>query len=97
MHETNQPVKEIRDLFQNYKIAPVLGSRRSEKGDLIISFLEKINPARKESGYKELTFAGMISLLKRRHIDTEEKMYRLYQECSRAKVFASMFWYKIRL
>lgn len=65
-------------------------SRRSEKGDLIDTFLLKINEARVKDGFKKVSFGRMAKLLK------GQDLYPFLKECERAKNFSKYFWFKIK-
>lgn len=81
-------MKNIKELLN--KKLEVKKSRRSEKGDLVDTFLSKLNPPRIKDGYSKLTFGRMAKLLKGKDI------YPLFKECEKAKDFSKYFWYKIK-
>jgi len=83
----------IKDLFQNYRIAePVKKSgRRSERGDLIVEFTEKINSERGER--KHFTVSSMAYMLS---IYKTGDLYDLLKKCNSAKSFTACFWYFVK-
>lgn len=88
-------VKEIKDLFSNYRIAST-STRRSERGDLLISFLEELNPPRVQAGYKPLLISYLSWKFSSVKMSTPE-IYRFYKDCTRAKNFGSFFWFKFKI
>lgn len=76
-------------LLQNYTFTPVK-SRRSERGDLLDYFLEKINLSRVGTNFKPMTKSGMAYLLS---VYTTEQLYHLRFKCDKASNFAKCFWW----
>jgi hypothetical protein len=77
-------------LFTEYKI-PTVKSRRSERSDLLQSFVDTINAGRVGTKYKPLTIPYIGHLLS---IYSTSDLYILKQKCDRAKNFsATFFWY----
>ena len=66
----------------------------SQRGEMIDRFLEKLNPPRRASGYKELTPAGLNRLIS--HIPTEQ-LYPFFRDCERARNFSKYFFWSIRV
>lgn len=92
----NQPVKEIKDLFSNYRIAVPSTGRHSERGDLITKFLEALNPPRLEIGLKPLSPAYISWKFASVKMGVDQ-IYRFYKDCERAKNFSSYFWYAFKI
>jgi hypothetical protein len=53
-------VKSTAQLFSDYKVVPVK-SRRSERGDLVEYFWQRINVERKKGGLKEFALSAVVS------------------------------------
>lgn len=87
-------MQNIKDLFSNTRILTVSKSRRTERGDLITSFTEKLNKDREGTKYKPLKVPFVASLLSKVSVFN---LYRLHKECEEAKNFSSLFWYKVNL
>jgi hypothetical protein len=88
-----ETVKPIADLFgSRYNFQPVK-SHRSERGDLLDFFTEKINAGRVGTKYPPITKSSMGNLLS---IYSTEDLYHLRIRCERAKNFTATFWYFCR-
>lgn len=73
----------------------IVKSRRTEYGDQLNLFLEKLNPGRVETGRSPLTHARLARTLKRGKIPPSF-LYAFYQECNNARNFASYFWWRVK-
>ena len=85
-------MKTTLELFTDYTI-PMIRSRRSERGDLIQSFLSTINAGRINTKYKPLTIPYIGHLLS---IYSTSDLYILKQKCDRAKNFSATFFYFVK-
>lgn len=92
----DRPVVSINSLFSKYQGVfnePLeTKSRRTERGDLIEQFLNKLNPDRARVGLKPLSFAFISKFFKDRNMDTHE-IYCFYKDCERAAHFSKYFWW----
>jgi hypothetical protein len=87
-------MKNIKDLFDKDRIfVPTKKSRRTERGDLVTAFTERLNKDRQGTKYKPLTIAYVASLLSKMRVFD---LYRFHKECEQANNFSSLFWYKIK-
>lgn len=84
-------LKTAGQLFTGYKVSTVK-SRRSERGDLIDVFYERMNAERKRQGYKEWTKSSVAYFLS---IYTTQQLYFLRMKCENAKNFGATFNYFI--
>lgn len=84
----------MNSLLNNYTFE-ITSSRRTERGDLIDGFLEKLNPSRIENGYKPLRFALLSKMFSERRMD-KHQIYAFYKDCERAKNFSSYFWWALK-
>jgi hypothetical protein len=84
-------MQQIKDLFNNVRIAPTK-SRRTERGDLITEFAERLN-AERSAPYKPLSISYVAYLLS--HIKVSE-LYLLLKKCNEAKSFTALFWYYVK-
>jgi len=82
---------EIGTLLQGYNI-PLIKSHRTERGDLISYFAEKMNASRNSAGYKELTIKAWACKLS---IFNTEQLYHLRMKCDQAKNFGACFNYYV--
>lgn len=83
-------IKTTRDLFANYRIVSTK-TRRSERGDLITTFTERLNQERIGTKYPPLTIervAHLLSIYK----DTGD-LHVLLKKCNEAKHFSKCFWW----
>lgn len=76
----------VKDLFSNYRIVPVK-SRRSERGDLITEFTERINAERGDR--KLFTISTMSYFLS---VFKTPDLYVLLNKCNHANSFTACFW-----
>jgi hypothetical protein len=74
-------MEKAATLFAKYQKAP-RKRRRSERGDLIETFLLRLNPSRKAKGYPPLTYGRLAYLLT--GIPTKD-LYALLSKCSDAE------------
>ncbi|HET8581034.1 MAG TPA: hypothetical protein VFL98_01030 [Candidatus Paceibacterota bacterium] len=65
---------------------------RTERGELMRYFLERLNPERIADGYPPMTMSRMGKLLEK--IPTKD-LYYLKRVCDDAKHFAKKFWWEI--
>ena len=82
-------MKTTAQLFNGYAIQ-TKKSHRTERGDLISFFSEKINPDRVKAGYGEISMSRLAHLLS---IYSTENLYQLRMKCERAKNFGACFNY----
>ncbi len=81
-------MKQIADLFGTYHLAPDTKSHRTERGDLITEFTEKLNQDR--VGRKPLAVSAVAYLLSPYSVSD---LYLLLRKCNEAKSFGALFWY----
>jgi hypothetical protein len=81
-------MQQIKDLFNNTRILSVK-SRRTERGDLITAFTERLNQERGDS-YKPLTIQRVSYLLS---VYKTGDLYYFLDKCNKAKNFSKCFWY----
>lgn len=81
-------MQTIKDLFNNYRIATPIKTRRTERGDLVTEFAERLNAERGER--KPLTISGVAFLLSPFNVSD---LYLLLKKCNEAKSFSACFWY----
>ena len=84
-------IKTTKDLFNNYRIVSTK-THRSERGDLITSFTERINQERLGTNYKQLTLNYVANLLS---VYKTGDLYVLFKKCSEAKHFSKTFWWYV--
>lgn len=77
----------VKDLFNNFRLAPI-SSRRTERGDLITEFCERVNSERGDR--KPLTIGGVAYLLSPFNV---ADLYTMLKKCNEAKSFTATFWY----
>lgn len=82
-------MQQVKDLFGYIRIAPK--SRRTERGDLVTEFTERLNSNR--GAYKPLTVSYIAFLLS--HINVSD-LYLLLKKCNEAKSFSALFWYYVK-
>lgn len=82
-------IKTTKDLFSNYRIVSTK-TKRSERGDLITSFTERINQERIGTAYKPLTLSYIANLLS---VYKTGDLYVLLRKCNEAKSFSKCFWF----
>ncbi|MGV8131111.1 MAG: hypothetical protein ACP5N7_03350 [Candidatus Pacearchaeota archaeon] len=85
-------IKTTKDLFSNYRIVSTK-TKRSERGDLITSFTERINQERIGTAYKPLRLSYIANLLS---VYKTGDLYVLLKKCGEAKSFSKCFWYFAR-
>lgn len=83
-------MNSVKDLFDNYRLVPVK-SRRTERGDLITEFAERVNAERGER--KPLTVAGIGYMLSPFNVSD---LYVLLKKCQDAKSFSACFWHFVK-
>ncbi|MBI5003592.1 hypothetical protein HZC00_00650 [Candidatus Kaiserbacteria bacterium] len=66
--------------------------RRTERGELMKYFCDRINPSRMQEGLPKVTMSRMGKLLEK--IPTKD-LYYLKSVCDKAKNFSSKFWYEL--
>lgn len=88
------PVKAKRFDASHKHFRVVEGNRGSERGDILVNFLEKLNPAREAGGYKPYTIERLAVLLA--HVPTDD-LYAFYKQCEQAGIpFGAYFHWAIR-
>ena len=65
----------------------------SERGEQLDKFLERLNPARIQAGYKPLNHARLGMMLA--HIPTDD-LHAFYRQCETANNFSKFFWWSLR-
>jgi hypothetical protein len=89
-------MEKAATLFAKYQKAP-RKRRRSERGDLIETFLLRLNPGRKAKGYPPLTYGRLAYLLT--GIKTPD-LYYLMSVCNDAErrgyPFSAIFWRELK-
>jgi len=66
--------------------------RRTERGELMKYFMERVNAARVADGFRAMTMGHMGKLLQK--IPTKD-LYYLKSVCDSAKNFSKKFWWEI--
>ena len=66
--------------------------KRTERGELMKYFLEKLNAHRTADGFKPMTMGHMGKLLQK--IPTKD-LYYLQSVCDKAENFSKKFWWEI--
>jgi len=84
-------MQTTKDLFNNYRIVPATKSRRTERGDLITEFTERVNAERGD--YKPLSLSYVAFLLS--HLNVTD-LYILLNKCNDSKSFSALFWYHVK-
>lgn len=82
-------IKTTKDLFNNYRIISTK-TKRSERGDLITTFTERLNQERLGTIYKPLSLSYIANLLS---VYKTGDLYVLLRKCSEAKSFSKCFWW----
>lgn len=85
-------IKTTKDLFSNYRIVSTK-THRSERGDLITTFTERLNQERLGTIYKPLSLSYIANLLS---VYKTGDLYVLLKRCGEAKSFSKCFWYFAR-
>lgn len=85
-------IKTTKDLFSNYRIVSTK-TKRSERGDLLTSFTERLNHEREGTIYKPLSLSYIANLLS---VYKTGDLYVLLKKCGEAKSFSKCFWYFAR-
>jgi len=68
-------------------------SRKTERGELLEYFCERLNRSRKEDGLVLIAIARMAKMLEK--IPTKD-LYYLKSVCARAPNFSKKFWWEIK-
>lgn len=82
-------IKTTKDLFSNYRIVSTK-THKSERGELITTFTERLNQERIGTIYKPLTLSYIANLLS---VYKTGDLYVLLKRCNNAKSFTATFWY----
>jgi hypothetical protein len=89
-------MEHVVTLFGKYQKAPDK-RRRSERSDLLETFLSRLNPGRKAKGYDPLTYGRLAYLLT--GIKTAD-LYYLLSVCTDAErrgyPFSAIFWKELK-
>jgi hypothetical protein len=89
-------MEKIANLFGAYQ-KPPSRQRRSERSDLLETFLLRLNPGRKAKGYPPLTYGRLAYLLA--GIKTAD-LYYLLSVCTDAErrgyPFSAIFWRELK-
>lgn len=67
-------------------------SKKTERGELLRYFMMRLNPARKEEGFKPLTEARLGWIFKG---IGDGDLYALQSKCDKSKNFSSTFWWEL--
>lgn len=89
-------VVSTQSLLQGYKLQETKRTRRTERGDLLDLFLNRLNPERTRSGYKPLSVAFLSRFFSERHMSVPQ-IYQFYRDCERANDFSKYFWYMTKV
>ena len=88
-------MQKIADLFGKRSLSPK-SKRSSERGDLLDTFLSRLNPSRKAAGYRPLSYGRLAYLLT--GIKTTD-LYALQSKCADAErrgyPWSAIFWKEI--
>ena len=91
-----QPVT-ISSMFSKYENMTVQSrTHTSERGELIDSFLNRLNPPREERKLKPLRAGFLSKFFADRKMDNHQ-IYAFFKDCDRAKNFSSYFWWSTRV
>lgn len=82
-------IATIKDLFENYRIVSTK-THRTERGDLLTTFTERLNQERLGTKYKPLNLKYVAHLLS---VYKTGDLYILLRKCESAKSFSKCFWY----
>lgn len=89
-------MEKIGNLFSTLP-QPVETSRRTERGDLLDTFLARLNPPRVKEGYKPLTYGRLSYLLTA--VPTKD-LYALQARCDDAErhgyPWSAIFWKELK-
>ena len=66
---------------------------RSEREEMLVKFLKRLNGDRKADGLEALTPARLATILK--GVPTGD-LYGFYKSCERARSFTRLFWYLLK-
>lgn len=80
-------MQQIKDLFGSIRILPK-SSRRTERGDLVTDFTERVNLER--GSLKPVSVSYVAYLLSPLSVS---QLYMLLKKCNAADSFSAMFWY----
>lgn len=83
-------IKPVFDLFNTERI--ITTSRRTERGDLITAFTERLNQER-SGKYKPLTIQRVSYLIS---VYKTGDLYYFLDKCKKAKSFTACFWYHVK-
>ena len=83
-------MKELKSLFDEKYRFQAVKSTRSERGDLLVFFRDKINAQRLNTKYKQLSISYIGNLLS---VYSTGDLYVLKDKCSNAKNFSACFFY----
>lgn len=79
---------QIASLLSGYKLPQPTKKRRTERGDFLEYFYEKINHSRRRDGFKELTMQRLGFMLS---LFTTEDLYHLRLKCDSAEDWGKCF------
>jgi hypothetical protein len=89
-------MEKISTLFGNRVALPSKPSRQTERGDLLETFLSRLNPGRKAKGYPPLTIKRLAYKLT--GIPTKD-LYALLSKCNDAErrgvPWSAAFWVEL--
>lgn len=84
-------IKQV-GMFMEFKMPAPKKSRRTERGDLISYFSEKMNASRIKGGYKPLSLSGWSYKLS---IFKTDQLYALRKKCDESVNFGRTFNYYV--
>lgn len=81
--------------LSSYKLPEKTSNRKTERGELLVYFRDRLNETRDGKIYKKLTI-GTIAV-KLGHLKKVEDLYYLKSICDQSKNFGATFWYSIKV
>lgn len=88
---------EIKGLLEKYKLPEKKSLKnRSERGDLLEKFVDRLNSDRVSAGFRKLGFATYIKKMSDAGIKSLQQLYRFYGNCEDASNFSKYWWWYIK-
>jgi len=88
----NKPIQQIGSLFSHIHLENKR-SRRTERGDLIERFMDRINSDRDGVKYKKLTIQRIAHLLS---LYKTSDLYILEKKCLDSKNYSATWWWYVK-
>jgi hypothetical protein len=66
---------------------------RGPRDELILKFLDRINPAREKATFKPYSYQALAARLKRLK---EPELFALYKQCTEARSFTALFEWTLK-